>query len=152
MHFLILFYILYAFYLQAHLKVKGIIKCFKSHGNGADFFNFYINWFRIVSLHNHSRLSDFGVEFAEILITKNQLPALVSRGVADTAYQWYREYRWFRELLTPCMGDTVSRCWLPASVIGGVDNYPNRCCGDCRLPQCPISVIQEVGDSPYLWY
>ncbi len=110
---------------------------------------FYINWFRIVSLHNHSRLSDFGAEFAEIFIIKNQLPALVSRRVADTAYQRYRS------------------CHLPAIMLVGVADSPHNLLrrvgllnffekktlrmGDSESCWLPASVIQWVADSPHLW-
>ncbi len=90
---------------------------------------FYINCFRIVSLHNYSRLSDF----------KNQLPALVSRGVADTAYQRYRS------------------CQLPAIMLMEVADSPHNLLRRVGLlnflkRKLSIRVIQRVVDSPHRWY
>ncbi len=42
------------------------------------------------SLHYYSSRSDFGFEFVEIFLFEKRLPVSTIRGVANSAYQWYR--------------------------------------------------------------
>jgi hypothetical protein len=49
---------------------------------------FALIWFLMSSLHYFSSCSDFGFEFAEILVIKKQLPDSPSRGVNKIAYRY----------------------------------------------------------------
>jgi hypothetical protein len=52
------------------------------------FWGFCINRFGIGPLHDLSSRSDFGFEFAEILVIEKQLPDSLSRGVNKIAYRY----------------------------------------------------------------
>ncbi len=57
------------------------------------FWFFYVNQFGTGHLHNCLSLCDFDFEFSEIYVIENRFSVLLTRGVADSAYQWYPESR-----------------------------------------------------------
>jgi hypothetical protein len=52
------------------------------------FWGFCINWFGIGPLNYFSSRSDFGFEFAEIIVIEKRFPNSPSRGVDKIAYRY----------------------------------------------------------------
>ncbi len=75
------------------------------------FWGFWRNQFSIGPLHYISRRSDFGFEFAEIFVIKEQLTDLASWGGADSPTQWAGELptRQIGEPLTLLFSESASR-------------------------------------------
>ncbi len=123
------------------------------------FWGFCRNWFLMSPLHYLSGCLDFGFEFAEIFVLKNDSPLSRTRRVADSLYRWYGES------LTPRIIESGSRR-LPSSLICGVGNSPHHRYGELAIEfflkktlwiddtesrWLPAPVIRWVSDSPYRW-
>ncbi len=81
--------------------------------------------------------------------SKNDFPLSPIRGVANSAYQCYRESP------TPRITDTRSH-QLPASLIRGVGDSPHHRYGESAIEffkrKLSVSMIRRVVDSPHQWY
>ena len=88
------------------------------------FWGFCRNWFLMSPLHYLSGRSDFGFEFAELVVLENRLPAIT---------------------------DTGSRR-LPASLIRGVGDSQHHRYGESAIyfkRKLSVSMIRRVVDSPH---
>ncbi len=112
------------------------------------FLGFCRNWSLMSTVHYLSSSSDFGFEFAEIFVLKNQLPAITDTGSRQLRVSVIRRklsaslirgvanspHHWNAELATTRITDTESRLL----------NFLNR--------KLSVSMIQRVGDPPHQWY